>query len=197
MHIWLLLFHENILGIHIQRRTQLEKPCIYVCLSDFDEIFLWDVIFILKSSQMKLHVYKKSRLTFRNLSWNTILKSSQFWSEWRKNIQTLVIKSGSGQFVWLWEMVETNGCCFPVCLGPCHEFFTMVKGLGGRNRAGALEPPEKRKRARVCRFGRETEGGKTFLLMWLSVSPLSYFSCPILASLPLTGFVLSHDLSCR
>ncbi len=37
--------------------------------------------------------------------------------------------------------------------------------FGGRNRAGAHEPPGKRKCAEVCSLIRETEEGKTFLLM--------------------------------
>jgi hypothetical protein len=50
-------------------------------------------------------------------------------------------------------------------LRPCQDSFTNVKGLGGRNRAGALELLQKRMCAGVCGFGRETDGGKIILLM--------------------------------
>ncbi len=94
-------------------------------------------------------------------------------------------------FPWLREMVVTsiNGCCFSVWSQTMSRLLHNGEGFGGRNREGAHEPPGKRKCAEVCSFGRGTEGGKTFLLMWLSCPPLPYFSCPTLASLSLIVFV--------
>jgi hypothetical protein len=92
---------------------------------------------------------------------------------------------------------ETNGYCFPVWSQTMSTLLHKSGEFGRGTGWGAHEPPGTRKWAGVCSFKGETEGGKTFLLMWLSCPPLPDFSCPTLASLSLIGFCLSRVMSHR
>ena len=156
-----------------------------MCHDLYEYSLTWNLYTEIKSNEISC--LEVSILVKKSVSWhaffralNPILKTSQLGIKWHGRVQTLVKKSGSCLRERLWlEMVVV----FLSGLRPCQAFFTIVKGLGGKVRRGAAQPPGERKSGGGCSFRRGTEGRKTFLLMWLACALMPDFSCLILASL--------------
>ena len=101
----------------------------------------------------------------------------------------------------VWLLVERNGgykwlLFFLSGLRPCQDL-PHCGWFGGGTERGRLSPWGRGSMGNVCSFGGGTEGGKIFLLVWLSCPFLSYFSRTTLISLSLIVSVFPVFMSIR
>ncbi len=94
---------------------------------------------------------------------------------------------------WWLQMVVV----FPVWSQTMSRPFHFRGWFWGGTERGRLSSLGERTYGKVCSFGGGTEGGKTFLLMWLSCPLLSYFSRTTLICLSLIVSVFPVSMSNR